>query len=176
MSHPAERPLAKAEASINAYRASSDLDAAEDAWCDFLHYWVRAVNKYDAQGKHIYGLAWSSLKKNLRSDERLTFLWEARNTDEHSIAPVADRTPGVALVNPIAIDVGDGLVIGPGGEAGIDLGGGISLAFTPGSLRLVEVSNPFRKESYIPPLEDSFPISPLRLMEYGLAFMRKVLA
>ena len=175
MAHPAERPFARAEASINAYRASSDLDAAEDAWRDFLHYWVRTVNKYDAHGQSLYGSAWKQLKKNLRSDDRLTFLWEARNTDEHSISAVAERTPRVALLDPISIDIGDGLASGSGGEAGIDLGG-FALVFSAGSLCLVEVQNPIRRETYQPPLEDGRPMTPLRLMEYGHAFMRTILA
>ena len=174
MNHPALRPLEKAFASINAHRVAGDLDEAEDAWLDFLHHWVRAINKYDAHGKNEVGAGWVSLKKTLRSDARLTFLWEARNSDEHSIAPVAGRTAAIALVNPLAIVVGDGLVVGFGGEAGIDLGEGISVTFSPGSLHLVSVCG--RGEMYDPPIDDGWVMTPLALMEYGARVLRNVLS
>jgi hypothetical protein len=168
--HPVSRPLAKAEAALNAFRASSDLDAAEDAWCDFLHNWVRCVNKYDAHTRKTVGPGALPLKTLLRDDERLTYLWEGRNTDEHTIEPVAGRTPAVALLNPIAFDVGDGLVVGPGGEVGITLGHGLSLTFAPGNLHLVAIRN---RDVYNPPVDNGFPMTPLRLMEYGFGFLRR---
>ena len=119
MTHPAIRPLEKSLAAINAHRVSKDLDEAEDAWLDFLHHWVRTIKKYDAHGRQTVGNKWVALSGALRSDDRLNFLWEARNSDEHTIGPVAGRTPGLALVNPLAISVGDGLVVGFGGEAGV---------------------------------------------------------
>lgn len=174
MSHPAVRPIDKAHLAINAYRASTDLDDAEDSWCDFLHHWVRAVNRYDAHGRQTVGKSWRPLRLALRSDDRLTYLWEARNTDEHSISPVAGRTPAVALVNPIAIEVGDELVVGLGGEPGIDLGAGLSLTFSPGNLHLVPIHDRSGKV-YSPPIHDGWMMNPQALMEYGLAFLNKVI-
>jgi hypothetical protein len=173
MEHPADRPLSKAEAAINAFRASGSLDEAEDAWIDFLHHWVRVINKYDAHGRSTVGSAWKRLSQQLRSDERLTYLWEARNTEEHTVAAVAGRTPAIALVNPLAVEVGDGLVVGFGGEPGIDLGGGISLTFSPGSLHLVPIRN---RQTYAPPTHhDGRIVEPLELMEYGFQILRRII-
>lgn len=169
--HPAQRPLAKAEAAISAYRTSSDLDGAEDAWCDFLHHWIRAVNKYDAHGRHVVGPGWRQLKSALRSNERLTYLWEARNTEEHTIAPVAGRKPAAVFVNPIAIDIGDGLVIGLDGEVGVGLGNGVGLTFAPESLHLVEIRGKRGGEIYSVPQEHRADLSPLDLMLYGYDFL-----
>jgi hypothetical protein len=172
MAHPAKRSLASAHEAISAYRVSGDLDAAEDAWCDFLHHWVRAINKYDAYGKATFGSAWHPMKGALRRDERLTYLWEARNTDEHSIKPVAGRTPGVALVNPIAVDLDDGLVVGAEGEVGVLLAPGLGLTFSPGNLHTVAIHD--RKgRAYPPPIDGGWPVTPLALMEYGLEFLRR---
>lgn len=170
--HPAERPLQKAEVAINTFRASSSLDAAEDAWIDFLHFWVRAINKYDAEG-HLSDPRWVRLSKQLRGDSCLTYLWEARNSDEHSIAPVTGRTPGVARVEFLANELGGGVVIGRSGEPGINVGDGLSIIFSPGSLHLVPIKG--RQATYDPPLLEGQILSPLELMEHGFKVLRHII-
>ena len=175
MAHPATRQISKAEQAANAFRSSSDLDGAEDAWCEFLHHFVRAVNKYDAHGRAANGKAWTRMSIALRSDDRLLYLWEARNVDEHTISEVAGRAPGVALVGPAAIDVGGGLYISPEGAVGISLDAGLGLTFAPGNLHTVALRGRDGFE-YQRPIENGFPMTPLALMEHGLAFLRKAIA
>lgn len=174
MAHPATRQIGKAELALNAYRSSGSLDEAEDAWCEFLHHFVRAVNKYDAYGRASNGRAWTRMSVALRADACLCYLWEARNSDEHTVKEVAGRTPGVAFVNPIAIEVGDGLVLDAAGSVGISLGPGVGLTFIPGNLHTVAIRGRDGSE-YSRPLENGFPMTPLAIMERGVAFLKSAI-
>lgn len=173
MQHPSDRPFRNAEAALAAMRAAADLDAAEDAWVDFLHYWVRAINKYDAQGESDRGDAWVKLSFTLRSDPQLMFLWQARNTDEHTIGAVAGRKPKQTKWVP-AVEISDGLVLPLGGTPTIDFGLPLGMIFVAAHLHLVSVRN--KQGIFDPPLGgDGQPAKPIDLAAYGLEVLRNVL-
>lgn len=163
-----QRSIDKAAAALNAMRSSGSLDEAEDAWIEFLHHANRAVNKLKASSlPDILKLVWA--------DDRMTYIREARNTDEHTIEPLTVRSRPPAKVYPaIDIGLGDGLAMAMvgGGEAqvAVGLGNGFALAFSVESLHLLPVTT-LNGTVLMPPSDDSYPMTPSALADYGLAWV-----
>ncbi len=114
----------------------------ENHWKRFLSELRRVWNKTDATFEKTTG--WRNWKneyhKVVRGDELLWYLWEARNTDEHTVEDIAKKKEGFL-----------GLRAGPTGSAHIkelkiengalkiDGDGSVEVTFRPASVHLLPV-------------------------------------
>jgi hypothetical protein len=89
----AKAKLRKAEKSLEALKAATNYEEAEEAWSDFLLATSTIYSKLE-QGSKTRGTSagWFGRKKNERKhDPLLRYLHQARNSDEHGIERVAER-------------------------------------------------------------------------------------
>ena len=112
----AKKRLDKARVSLNRMQSSMNFDEFESAWSDFLlaANSVHSILEYGARNSP-QSRQWYGTKKNQRrKDPLLSYLHQARNVDEHGIAPVAKRNPGgirvgggsFSEIDQVAIDMG----------------------------------------------------------------------
>jgi len=69
---------------------------ARSAWEDFLTHWRRALNRCDAAGRR--GRDYVAAVSRVEQDAALAYLWEARNADEHGLAPVASVQDSIIAI------------------------------------------------------------------------------
>jgi hypothetical protein len=84
----------RADKAFDALRTATNYDEAEDAWSDFLLAASTIYTKLE-QGSKAKGSSagWFGRKKKERKDDPLlSFLHHARNSDEHGIERVAERS------------------------------------------------------------------------------------
>jgi hypothetical protein len=89
----AKRRLRKAERAIDALKAATDFDSAEEAWTDFLLAASAVYSKLE-QGSKANGKSagwYGRKKKERRDDPLLRYLHHARNSDEHGIERIVER-------------------------------------------------------------------------------------
>jgi hypothetical protein len=89
----AETKLRKAGKSLEALKAATNYEEAEEAWSDFLLASATVYSKLE-QGSKSKGTSagWFGRKKKERKDDPLLrYLHHARNSDEHGIERVAER-------------------------------------------------------------------------------------
>ena len=74
----------------------------ELSWKKFLHHIDRVWNKASDHFVRAPGwFGWSGTYANLRKrDELLSYLFQARNSDEHSVREIAEQKPGSLSINP----------------------------------------------------------------------------
>lgn len=86
--------VAKAGVAVRAMESADSMAAYEAAWSDFLAAANTVYTKLE-EGSHCDGKskAWFGRMKHVRrKDELLNYIHHARNSDEHSIEPVARPT------------------------------------------------------------------------------------
>ncbi len=123
MSKAAKHSADRALQAYDALAAAESYPAAKAAWEDFLIHWRRGLNRCDALGSRSDGHYVRSTNR-VRPDAALSYLWAARNADEHGLA-------SVATMQAAAISIG-----GFGGyEPGVITGesGEVIYTFTPTS-------------------------------------------
>lgn len=98
----------------------------ELSWKKFLHHIDRVWNKaFDHFVKAPGWFGWSGKFMDLRKrDALLSYLFQARNSDEHSVREIAEQRPGSLSINPATpggavyidhLSINNGVVtIGPG--------------------------------------------------------------
>jgi len=123
MSKAATHSADRARQAFAVLAAADSYPAAKAAWEDFLIHWRRGLNRCDALGGRSDAFYVQSINR-VRPDAALTYLWAARNADEHGLA-------SVATMQEAAISIG-----GFGGyEPGVRTGesGDVIYTFTPTS-------------------------------------------
>ncbi|WP_137721983.1 hypothetical protein [Brevundimonas sp. SGAir0440] len=121
MSKAAKHSADRALQAYDALAAAESYPAAKAAWEDFLIHWRRGLNRCDALGSRSDAHYVRSINR-VKTDAAVTYLWAARNADEHGLA-------SVATVQEAAISIG-----GFGGyEPGVRTGesGEVIYTFTP---------------------------------------------
>lgn len=123
MSKAAKHSADRARQAYDALAAAESYPAAKAAWEDFLIHWRRGLNRCDALGSRSDARYVRSINR-VRPDAALTYLWAARNADEHGLA-------SVATVQEAAISIGGFGGYEPGERT--DESGEVIYTFTPTS-------------------------------------------
>lgn len=82
-----------AQRALEAYNALAEADAfatARVAWEDFLTHWRRGLNRCDVEGSRLQGRSYVRSYERVKADPALTYLWAARNAEEHGVDKIAD--------------------------------------------------------------------------------------
>jgi hypothetical protein len=154
-----ERKLRRATAAVTAMRAAASFNDFADAWDDFVIGFngVYAALEQGAKKTQV-ATGWFARKQGERkADQLLQYLQQARNADQHGIAPLVSHKPG-----RIAIGVNKpgysqslylkSLKVGPAGvefDATSNDGKPVLLEVTPSTAILVQVTN--RGNTFEPP-------------------------
>jgi hypothetical protein len=82
-------------------RISPSLQAFEEHWKDLLHHiervWTKSLHKYDAhQGWRALRVKYESLRND---DPLLSYVKNARDTDEHTVNEIVQHEPGGIGIN-----------------------------------------------------------------------------
>ncbi|WP_146142894.1 hypothetical protein [Halomonas sp. ND22Bw] len=140
-----QQELDRAKKQIQAMESAESLDDFEHHWALFLHFIERVWNKSEAHFKQSPAWAgWRGKYVNMRSrDALITYLRHARNADQHSVEEITDRLPGGTTISnnsggPITITKLD---VTGGGPATYEADGHLDIAFTPGKVKLIPVTN-----------------------------------
>src|SRR5262249_41256727 len=88
--------VAKAEASLAAMRGAKSYAEFRAGWSDFLLAGGRVYTKLEQGAKsNNKSAAWFGKQKHeRRTDPLLSYIWHARNADEHGLAEITEHTPG----------------------------------------------------------------------------------
>jgi hypothetical protein len=71
--------------------AASSFAEARRHWSDYLVYWRRTLNRIDIQGTQKDRKGWIKSDSIAKVDQALSYLWAARNEDEHGLQEIATR-------------------------------------------------------------------------------------
>lgn len=89
MPTPAEQSAERALSAYNALAAAETFAVARVAWEDFLTHWRRGLNRCDSAGRRSSRHTYVSARVRVEADPALTYLWAARNAEEHGVAEIA---------------------------------------------------------------------------------------
>lgn len=163
--------------------AAQAFDSALDHWGDFLTYWRRTLRRVDLKGRQTAGHAWRPVQERVSADPALFYLWEARNAEEHGLAPNGEKLESAIHL----AEVGGPMILTelretPEGYEYIyepaEEGAHFELLFYPEHLRLVAL----RRGRRIVEVPKGFtydigdPPAPVALARLGLSFMEAELA
>lgn len=162
---------------------AQNLDQMEALWKRFLHHLDRVWNK--AEAHYSSSPKWDNWRgkyiSQRRKDPLLSYLINARNVDEHSIAEIAQQLPGMFMINPPQFGGTlkiDRLTIENGIIEEFRSSTGAKIYFEPSQLRLLPVTNHGR--TYNPPtMHQGRPINPndvLGAAQLGISFYREFLS
>lgn len=143
----------KARELVDLMASASNLEEYEECWKEFLHKLDRGFNKLkelyknDKRAKRII----DSINTARNSDPLISYLMQARNSDEHSVREITDRVLGYTKVTG---GFGGGKIIRgiiKGGMAPNTLvtEGNLDIEFKIDCLRIVSVTN--YGQQYDPP-------------------------
>jgi hypothetical protein len=116
MPTPAEQSAQRALDAYNALAAAEHFAEAREAWEDFLTHWRRGLNRCDVMGKRGRPTVYVPNRVRVKADPALSYLWAARNAEEHGIAEIAtiqERAIAIGAFGGYLEEVGDP---GPSGE------------------------------------------------------------
>lgn len=160
--------------------AESFVDA-RSAWEDFLIHWRRGLNRCDAAGRR-HRRDYVAAGSRVDQDAALAYLWEARNADEHGLAPVASAQDSVIAIGAFG-GYEPGVEERPNGERVYTFTPTSDdpppfIAFLPEHLRLEPVRG-LGRVMPVPPgydydLGETF--AAVALAKYGLDFLMRELA
>ena len=168
--------LGKVRAEIESMAASTSTHEFENHWMRFLSELRRVWNKTDATFEQTIG--WRSWKncydKVVSGDELLRYLWEARNTDEHTVQDIAKKkdgflglragSTGSAHIRELKIE---------NGMLKIDGDGSVEVTFRPANVHLLPVKTRKGTTVDVPHTYKGEPINPddiLNLARLGASF------
>ncbi|MGA4049093.1 hypothetical protein ACI2VH_16790 [Ralstonia nicotianae] len=173
--------LAKARAAIEAMRSAKALDEFEEHWKEFLgrieRVWNKALSHF---GKSPKWNGWKGKTEKLRrTDSLLSYLINARGTDEHTVNEIVGREPGGIGINPAE---GNGLYIERmtinNGQIRIQSPQRIRVDFIPARTTLLPVTN--RGRTYpVPTSHLGMPVDPrnvISVAEAGAQFYQEFLS
>ena len=89
MAAPAELTAERAQRACTALAAAETFEDARAAWKDFLTHWRRGLNCCDAEGARIKRGAYVPSKVRVMAEPALSYLWAARNVEDHGLAEIA---------------------------------------------------------------------------------------
>jgi hypothetical protein len=89
MASPIEQSMLRAIAAFDALAAAESFTAARTAWEDFLTHWRRTLNRCDAEGARLARRTYAPCYARVEADPALSYLWAARNAEEHGVAEIA---------------------------------------------------------------------------------------
>lgn len=96
----AENALRRCRDSYETLRTCNDAQRFSDAWSDFLVAQQRVFTKLAAGATGGKSAPWFGKIKSVRnSDELLCYVHQARHTDEHGLAQIADARDPAILIN-----------------------------------------------------------------------------
>lgn len=105
----AKSRLRSAARSLSSLESSTDIDAFREHWYPFLAAWKGVLNIVEQGVKgNAPAVVWFNAKKQQRKDDGLlTYLFHARNDEEHGLVPTVDHTGTQMLVAIPDVDVAD---------------------------------------------------------------------
>lgn len=112
----AEQSAQRALVAYNALTVAETFADARAAWEDFLTYWRRGLNRCDVAGTRSRRKAYVPSRKRVEADPALTYLWEARNAEEHGVAEIATMLPRTLAVGALGGYHEEEGARGPNGE------------------------------------------------------------
>ena len=174
---PEINELTLAEQSISKMKSASNLDDYEMHWKSFLHYLDRAWNKLEVSIKSI-GASHkirNSVRQSRKKDALIQYLFQARNTDEHTIEEIVLPIGGyTTITGKVGGAILRGSIEGSGKVNSLVTVGNIAIKFHPDKLLVTAVKN--KGDVYQPPREHlGIAIStliPHELAEMGLVFYK----
>lgn len=116
MATPAEQSAERAQEAFDALTKAKTFQDARAAWEDILTHWRRALNRCDAEGAPILRGTYVASKSRVMQNPALTYLWAARNAEEHGLGEIAamqERALAPAAFGGYEAEVGRA---GPRGE------------------------------------------------------------
>jgi len=97
-----DRCLEKTKSRLLEMQTAASLADLEEAWTSLVHDLDRLWNKaHSHYGKSPKWSGWvGRFTAVRRKDSLLSYLMHARNTDEHTVSPITERTGGSVVSNP----------------------------------------------------------------------------
>jgi hypothetical protein len=149
--------FARADEAIQFLGASHDFSEVETHWARFLTAASRVYTKLEQGAKgHPHSAGWYSTKVHQRRTQPLlSYIWHARNADEHTLQDVTQQVP--ATVKHVAPTIADLEVLARAkAQSKLPMVGLALIEVTPTQVRLLPVKD--RGRLYSPPHEYPTPL------------------
>ncbi|MCR6496748.1 hypothetical protein LJB71_11365 [Thermomonas sp. S9] len=173
--------LVRCNDAVQEMASAQSLEAFESAWIEYLHrlerFWNKSLSHF---GKSPKWAGWSGrYQTERRKDQLLAYLTNARGADEHTVAPITERSAGGVGINAAE---GNSLYIERmevrNGEIFIQSPQAIKVTFFPDRVRLLPVTN--RGRTYPVPVshlgQSLDPNDVVQVARVGLGYYENFLA